>query len=954
MMGVEKVAVPSADGVQVAVQSAEGVPSMLPPPPIPPIDGDEDAQTIYRLENECYKLRVSMAKVRKATQEWFFLETKLKNATDELDAAKEDRDLMLSGVGDISFGREIDAETSFTNTSSSGPAVVPLPLLSPIKTEDQIKREKIERDLQRIEGQLEDHPKFSPEWFKLKEELVELRIKLDEGDTKHTPVSSNGNKLVDEQSKKHNKENENYNESNWDNEVQLELPPQFHFRPISPPPSPVSPSTSSSLSLSKSRIVQPSPGKPIPDTPCSNYYNFNTDDQDSIDQRTLLRTQHAAACEELGKFPQFSQEWFAAKTKAVLIEDQLEELENRSHSCGGSNRSFSGWSENEEEVEAISCADELECVMVAEALKQGYCVSPSFVGDEKLQRSEEGLGLDIGDKGGDTAELGLEVLYTENQPEEDEPKTLLEPRFSHSLFNTVEDLQGQGGGGGAMDEDKYQLQEDMGGVNAEGSGTSPTQEDQREEESTLPVADKPTSAVDSKLDEFASMLENVQNYHALIIQEQWSIHRKSRPFKRMKSRALNHVAMNVVAQKEKGKGFNLVGFLKNILPKNKYNQWETFAAILIQNRWRSYQKRKKFQATVLSITKVQAVARCKQQHALFCKRREKVVTIQCMVRKHRASLLRRRLGTRVVASLLNESEVVLQELKYLQAGIKLQRFWRDSHARLQKMKEVNSLLEQSSYMLVQLTMLKSAVTIQRRWRVHREQIRYNKTRSNIFIIQGVVRGWLKQRTPRKIGQLHDKHDALSDQLDNLTKYSREWCDLSEQIRVLKEEIGKHKEMEESRHDTSSMRERSYDAPCIETESVDFAILRDTLEKKATASTPKLPDNRWNERFQEETTPPPATSRPHSDVQYKKSFEKSSSGAAEKSLSPELKESGTRKVTIQKKPPTLKELGIECLRLSKRLNQLPKFSPEWTLSKVELRQVTEEMEYLYESLKKGSP
>jgi hypothetical protein len=68
---------------------------------------------------------------------------------------------------------------------------------------------------------------------------------------------------------------------------------------------------------------------------------------------------------------------------------------------------------------------------------------------------------------------------------------------------------------------------------------------------------------------------------------------------------------------------------------------------------------------------------------------------------------------------------------------------------------------------------------------------------------------------------------------------------------------------------------------------------------------------------------------------------------------ESNKSRSRRGKGPKKPPTLKDLGSECLRLSKRLNQLPKFSPEWTLSKVELKLVTEEMEYLYvESLKKG--
>mmetsp|Transcript_26885 Transcript_26885/g.53774 ORF Transcript_26885/g.53774 Transcript_26885/m.53774 type:complete len:762 (+) Transcript_26885:234-2519(+) len=757
---------------KTAAESADGVPTMILPPPVPPIDGDEDAQTIYRLENECYKLRMCMTKVRKATQEWFFLETKLKNATDELDAAKEDRDLMLGG-GDISFGMEVDAATNIVVNTNSGAASMPL-ILSPTKTEAQLKQERTELDLQRIEGQLDDHPKFSPEWFKLKEELVELRIKLDEGDTKES-VNNNNNKVTEEElntpSKKKNKENESFNENLSDTEVQVELPPQFHFRPISPPPSPSPLPSSPSTSSSWSRIVQPSPGKPL----TNNYYTFNTDDQGTIEQRTLLKSQHAVACEELDKSPQFSQEWFTAKVKAVLLEDKLEELENGSNSCGGgSYLSFTGWSENEDEVEAISCADELECAMVAEALKQGCCVSPSFVGDEDLHGVEGGLDIGSEGVGVDTMELGL-VLSSEDHLEGNTPTTWLEPKFSPSLFNTADDLL--------------------------------TVEHQRvEDEPTQHHDEKPTSDVDHMFDEFTSMPTNqleIQNHHAMIIQEQWIIHSKCRPFKRMKSRALSYqLSTKDVSQEEKGKGFNLVGFIKNILPKDKYSQWETFAAVLIQNRWRSYLKRKQFRATVSCITRVQTLARCKQQRLLFCKQRENAIIIQCMARKHKADALRRRLGNNEVASLLNESESVLEGLKSLKAVINLQRFWRGRLARLQQVNEVNHVLEQSSYMLAQLTMLISAVTIQRRWRLHRDQMRHNKM---------------------------------------------------------------------------------------------------------------------------------------------------------KSMSPKPRKSGNRKQKSPKKPPTLKELGIECLRLSTRLSQLRKFTPEWTLVNVELKLVTEEMEYLYaESLKNGKP
>lgn len=955
------------------LSGADGIPIC---PPVPPIDGDEDAQTIYRLENECYKLRVSMSKVRKATQEWFFLETRLKNATDELDAAKEDRDLMLGG-GDVCFGTEIDAiannkatnnnnDSSNNNTCSAGPLVVPL---TPIKSEAQKQREKIEQDLQRIEVQLNVHPKFSPEWFKLKEELVELRIKLDEGDsTKNKSNSSsnninngsssnnnNNNNKITTPSKKQNKEN--FNENNWD-EVQVELPPQFHFRPISPPPSPSSPSTSTS-SLSRSRIVNPTPGKPHTSTPGSGsfYYNFYSDDQDTIEQRTLLRSQHDAACEELDKFPQFSKEWFAAKTKAVLLEDQLEELENKSHShhsCGGSNRSFSGWSENEEELEAISCADELECVMVAEALKQGNCISPSFVGDDDLQEDEGGLDNEDNQLQGDVEgvdNVGIALtISTEDQSDENQTAMLLRPRQLPFLFNAGEDSQKDGEK--AAIESDHQLQEDVLKVGVEdigavspsqdlpGDNNSPKQQEEDASPEDFPLAtdsDQPTNTEAGVPDEAVPLesqeetdtnaidlgkVDNdqleIQKHHVVMIQEQWRIHSRCSPFKRTKTRALVYQTVSRdESHSKKGKGFNLVGFVQNLLPKDKHSRWSIFAAVLIQSRWRSYQKRKLFKARISSITKVQALARCKQQQLMFCKQREK------------ASTLRKRPENKELASLLDESENVLEDLKALQAAIIVQRAWKRHHSKSQKSLELRSILEQASYMRMQLAMLKGSITIQRRWRAYIEQ--------------------------KHMSELYEKHDALSEKLDNLTKYSREWCDIVDQMRALRDQIG---QLETT--DPHHNQERDDTAPCIETESVNFASIRDSLEKKATVSTPKLPDNHWNEKFQKgavsSSTPvAPKGALPKSGnvsvSQYRETFE-GNPNAAEKPPTPKTKKSRTRK--SPKKSPTLKDLGIECLRLSQRLNDLPKFSPEWTLSKVELKLVTEEMEYLYlESLQKGT-
>jgi len=49
------------------------------------------------------------------------------------------------------------------------------------------------------------------------------------------------------------------------------------------------------------------------------------------------------------------------------------------------------------------------------------------------------------------------------------------------------------------------------------------------------------------------------------------------------------------------------------------------------------------------------------------------------------------------------------------------------------------------------------------------------------------------------------------------------------------------------------------------------------------------------------------------------------------------------VTLEKK---MRNLSIECIGLSARVKSLPKFSPEWRLSKLEMNLVSEELQHLY--------
>ena len=92
-------------------------------------------------------------------------------------------------------------------------------------------------------------------------------------------------------------------------------------------------------------------------------------------QRLLLTSQRAMVCKELDKSPLFSNEWFSAQVKATQLEEKLAELESMSSAQPGRRRvrsgnNFIGRGESQEEIDAVSSIDDLECAMVSEALKQ--------------------------------------------------------------------------------------------------------------------------------------------------------------------------------------------------------------------------------------------------------------------------------------------------------------------------------------------------------------------------------------------------------------------------------------------------------------------------------------------------------------------------------------------------------------------------------------------------------
>ena len=192
----------------------------------------DDEETINHIENECLKLTFEMNKIRKYTQEWFILETKLNNATEELDAAREDRDLHF---GVSSSEQQLMAEDNLLPVSSVvtpeeegedniggvceevKPSAIPntllLPndaftvggeespsssLIHPVASEQDGSFDcndmnvqsntngniaaSLRLDRQRIESEMASLCKFSPQWFQLKEELFDVCIALEDAE----------------------------------------------------------------------------------------------------------------------------------------------------------------------------------------------------------------------------------------------------------------------------------------------------------------------------------------------------------------------------------------------------------------------------------------------------------------------------------------------------------------------------------------------------------------------------------------------------------------------------------------------------------------------------------------------------------------------------------------------------------------------------------------------------
>lgn len=493
------------------------------------IDDDDDAgeyRNITLLEKECTNLTHILSLLRerhcKYTEEWYVLENRLKSASEELEAAREDRDLHFlscsSGIissSDSAGGSlrkvpthmeennecnvSIDyvhqlhgASTSVgVHTDTKAPITNECPANAPVVAEAKETDESIANShnehknenglisghmckgneetnqhiskYRRIESELQRCIRFTPEWFQLKEELLELGG--DELDCDNKEVDASIDDDIESNVCDTPKEiNVLMLASGFGGTSSIDqLLTTMTSEPgiisslivSSPPMSPISQGSSSPQDSTHSpsddiddennsdktfgvnvRNDGDNPSNCSPPThhrtfSCKNgtgihklsIYNYSFNDIDSDDDCdkeemeedsrnviiTELKTEHASLTEELERLPQYSKSWFELKIKIVGISEKIVRLELEevtmealvdNYSVGGDSESLGGdssknlsyssgwssvdvWSESDDEI--WSNADELEVVMVAEALKQ----QPSLYIDQSSSFDDE-------------------------------------------------------------------------------------------------------------------------------------------------------------------------------------------------------------------------------------------------------------------------------------------------------------------------------------------------------------------------------------------------------------------------------------------------------------------------------------------------------------------------------------------------------------------------------------
>ena len=289
-----------------------------------------------------------MATLRKYSRDWFFFDRcvcswllldhappthfngrKLKAASDELGAAREDRDLFPSGPDDLPHGIPATVMVHDVGDAKDG---------SQLSYSEDDKR----KDCKRIEEEISRLPKKDT-------------MPLFETEAEEPVVTSKCTIETPRRGRRHCNDGIEHQQQQQRNPPNNSPSKAVGVRQISPPPSqPVSP-------LNPSPYCSKSRGH-------NRLYSFDSSttnvDPDTGTKMQKLKLDHERLSSELNALPVNSKEWRDIKWRIVNLEEQLEDIENSSNStCGRS-----GWTSLSDEDEILSHTDSTELSLVMEAL----------------------------------------------------------------------------------------------------------------------------------------------------------------------------------------------------------------------------------------------------------------------------------------------------------------------------------------------------------------------------------------------------------------------------------------------------------------------------------------------------------------------------------------------------------------------------------------------------------
>ncbi|KAL3803883.1 hypothetical protein HJC23_004045 [Cyclotella cryptica] len=414
---------------------------------------------------------------------------------------------------------------------------------------------------------------------------------------------------------------------------------------------------------------------------------------------------------------------------------------------------------------------------------------------------------------------------------------------------------------------------------------------------------------------------------------------------------------------------------------------ENVCATLIQAQWRRYQNFKAFRCMVSSAIKVQSFIRCKLQVSKYKQQRRKLIALQSSLRRYLAVSKYRHAIFSVarIQSVWRQKRLMRSEMSKTLHGMT------SMQSPVQRwLARASNVSKRASVILIQnawrgrsqrvkfLNTWKATICIQSYFRMKKQQRNYRLISSNVILVQSVIRGWFARRQfcHENISDTHCNHGQSSSHLTTIRQNHQIDLDKSmqempsiqyirkkkQELFVLRSQVPKFSD--EWFYATEQLQRLNDELQFIEREQLHNLIeelqsIEDTFDSRqdTDCSDSNVAKSKFTSSTREHASPSGYVMRIVQSIEQSIDAQTSSRqsspgislfGSGYINVSPNNLSSVSSNSSIKssEEEDNLKRLGRECLRLTLEMENLPKYSQEWFQCKVELKTVTEELEFLY--------